>query len=103
MPHIQLMPEQSLDSRGRVTIEPTLRPFLGKRFVQVLTPRGIVLRPLTGKIDWKDAPADLAINARRIAREELDKEIEEELDTIHGVSLDGKRRRKPAGRIRKAK
>lgn len=94
------MPEQSLDSRGRVTILPALRARLGKRFVQVLTPRGIVLLPLTGKIDWGNAPPDLAMNTRRIAQEEMDKEIDEELRTIHGVHPDGTRIRgwKPAGK-----
>jgi hypothetical protein len=107
------MPEQSLDDRGRVTIEKDLRPFLGKRFVQILMPDGIHLVPLTGRVEWGNTPSDLATNAKRIFREEMDKEIDEELRTIHGLTPDlkpirgwkpdGKRRRKPAHRVRKSK
>jgi hypothetical protein len=35
-----------LDDRGRITIERPLRPHLGKRIVQVLTPHGVLLRPV---------------------------------------------------------
>lgn len=97
------MPEQSLDSRGRVTIEPQLRPFLGKRFVQVLMPDGIHLVPLTGRLEWDSAPPDLAINASRIAEEQGLRDYEEKMARIHGVNHEGKRGRKPAHRVRKTK
>lgn len=84
------MPEQSLDSRGRVTIQPQLRARLGKRFVQILMPDGIHLVPITGKIDWNGPPMSVE-EQERVLAEEMDKEIDEELRTIHGVTRDGKR------------
>lgn len=36
----------SLDDRGRITIDRALRPHLGERVVQVLTPHGVLLRPV---------------------------------------------------------
>lgn len=42
-----------LDNRGRITIERPLRPHLGKRVVQVLTPHGVLLRPVEDTIRSK--------------------------------------------------
>ena len=36
----------SLDDRGRITIDRALRVRLGARVVQVLTPHGVLLRPV---------------------------------------------------------
>jgi hypothetical protein len=42
-----------LDDRGRITIERPLRPHLGKRVVQVLTPHGVLLRPVQDTLSPK--------------------------------------------------
>lgn len=38
-------PEASFDSRGRITIRKEYRDRLGDDVVQVLTPRGVLIRP----------------------------------------------------------
>ena len=35
-----------LDARGRVVIERSFRKYLGGRVVQILTPHGVLLRPV---------------------------------------------------------
>lgn len=42
-----------MDDRGRITIERPLRPHLGQRIVQVLTPHGILLRPVKDTLTTK--------------------------------------------------
>jgi len=42
-----------LDDRGRITIERPLRPHLGRRVVQVLTPHGVLLRPVRDTLPEK--------------------------------------------------
>ncbi|HLE97099.1 MAG TPA: hypothetical protein VI997_06995 [Candidatus Thermoplasmatota archaeon] len=39
-----------LDDRGRFTVKPEFRKLLGRRVVQILTPDGILIRPLSGKL-----------------------------------------------------
>lgn len=39
-----------LDDRGRFTVDPKWRKLLGRRIIQVWTPRGLLLRPITGKL-----------------------------------------------------
>lgn len=43
----------NLDDRGRITIERALRPHLGERVVQVLTPHGVLLRPVSDRLPEK--------------------------------------------------
>jgi bifunctional DNA-binding transcriptional regulator/antitoxin component of YhaV-PrlF toxin-antitoxin module len=43
----------SLDDRGRITIDRELRARLGKRVVQVLTPHGVLLRPVPDTLQQK--------------------------------------------------
>lgn len=51
MPNGLLMPpEASFDSRGRITIRKEYRDRLGDDVVQVLTPRGVLIRPRAKKI-----------------------------------------------------
>lgn len=47
-----------LDDRGRITIERPLRPHLGRRVVQVLTPHGVLLRPVSDTLTAKGKVPD---------------------------------------------
>ncbi len=47
-----------LDDRGRITIERPLRPHLGKRVIQVLTPHGVLLRPVQDTLQTKGKSPD---------------------------------------------
>jgi hypothetical protein len=49
-----------LDDRGRITIERRLRPHLGRRVVQVLTPHGVLLRPVEDTLARGRVPEALA-------------------------------------------
>lgn len=42
-----------MDDRGRITIERRLRSHLGHRIVQVLTPHGVLLRPVKDTLPAK--------------------------------------------------
>jgi bifunctional DNA-binding transcriptional regulator/antitoxin component of YhaV-PrlF toxin-antitoxin module len=51
MTHALLMsPEASFDGRGRITIRKEYREVLGDDVVQVLTPRGVLLRPRAKRV-----------------------------------------------------
>ncbi len=45
-PWVGMQGASHLDNRGRITIERPLRPHLGRRVIQVLTPHGVLLRPV---------------------------------------------------------
>lgn len=47
-----------MDNRGRITIERPLRSHLGKRVVQVLTPHGVLLRPVPDTLAPKSKRLD---------------------------------------------
>lgn len=44
-------PDAAMDDRGRVTIRREFRPRLGRRFVQILTPHGLLLRPVPDHLE----------------------------------------------------
>lgn len=51
-----------LDDRGRFTVDPRFRKFLGKRIVQIWTPHGLLLRPISGRLKPGDLPPSLSID-----------------------------------------
>lgn len=60
-----------LDDRGRITIERPLRPYLGRRVVQVLTPHGVLLRPVSDTLpDTGRMPDALTASGEATATEE---------------------------------
>ena len=59
-----------LDERGRFTVDPKFRKFLGRRVIQVLTPDGILLVPVKGKLPRGTLPASLSIDGDAAYREE---------------------------------
>lgn len=53
------MPETSpLDDRGRITIRREFRDRLGDRVVQILTPHGVLLRPVPDELDGDEELPD---------------------------------------------
>ena len=50
-----------LDDRGRFTVDPQFRKFLGKRVVQIWTPHGLLLRPVSGRLPKGTLPPSLEI------------------------------------------
>lgn len=61
----------SLDDRGRITIDRGLRPHLGERVVQVLTPHGVLLRPVPDVLPSKGRlPSALRATGDKAAAEE---------------------------------
>lgn len=87
---VAMSPEGRLDDRGRVTISPAFRKRLGKKFAQILMPDGVHLVAIPEKLEWFGKPIH-ADQARRLARQEIKREIDEELRTIHGVKRGRKR------------
>jgi len=59
-----------LDDRGRVTVRREYRSHLGDRVVQVLTPHGVLLRPL-GHLDTTKLPPALQASGEDAALEEV--------------------------------
>lgn len=57
----------TLDECGRVTIRREYRDRLGDRFVQVLTPRGVLLRPVPQLLPGKKGPSALEASGERAA------------------------------------
>lgn len=51
-----------LDDRGRFTVEPRYRKMLGRRVIQIWTPHGLLLRPVTGRIPAGSLPPALSIS-----------------------------------------
>lgn len=47
-----------IDDRGRVTVRREFRAHLGERIVQVLTPHGVLFRPV-GRLDTSKLPPAL--------------------------------------------
>lgn len=47
-----------MDDRGRVTIRRAFRDRLGDRVVQVLTPHGVLLRPVPDELRPDEEPPD---------------------------------------------
>lgn len=61
----------NLDDRGRITIDRALRPHLGQRVVQVLTPHGVLLRPVPDTLPSKGRlPSALRASGEKAAAEE---------------------------------
>ena len=59
-----------VDDRGRFTIRPEFRKLLGLRVEQVLTPRGLLLRPI-GKLDFSRLPPARAASGEEAAMDEV--------------------------------
>ena len=50
-----------LDDRGRITIRRGYRERLGEKVVQILTPHGVLLRPVAGELRYRGRlPKDLS-------------------------------------------
>lgn len=65
------MPTSSLDSRGRITVRKEYRERLGERFVQIMTPHGVLLRPVPDTLpDREDLPPALEASGEEEALEE---------------------------------
>ena len=58
-----------LDDRGRVTIHPSFRSHLGGWVVQVLTPHGVLLRPVD-RLDTSKLPPALRASGEDVGLEE---------------------------------
>lgn len=58
-----------IDDRGRVTVRREFRAHLGDRIVQVLTPHGVLLRPV-GRLDTSKLPPALQATGEDAARDE---------------------------------
>jgi hypothetical protein len=79
------------DERGRVTLSSELRKRHGDRFIAISMPDGIHLYPVPkGPLRLKGKPLAEG-EAKRIAMEEFEREIEDEYRTIHGGKLPRKR------------
>lgn len=60
-----------LDDRGRITIRREFRDRLGDRVVQILTPHGVLLRPVPSVLDPdEELPAALIASGEDQALEE---------------------------------
>jgi hypothetical protein len=60
-----------LDKRGRITIRRRYREILGDRVVQILTPHGVLLRPVPDTLpDRGDLPEALAASGEEEAESE---------------------------------
>lgn len=60
-----------MDNQGRVTIRPEYRDRLGDRFVQILTPRGVLLRPIPDQLGQDDdSPDALSASGEQYALDE---------------------------------
>lgn len=60
-----------LDDRGRVTIRREFREKLGDRVVQILTPHGVLLRPVPDELPaGTDRPDALGASGEEAARDE---------------------------------
>lgn len=68
------MSTTALDSRGRLTVRKEHRERLGDRFVQIMTPHGLLLRPVEDTLeDAGDLPPALQASGEDVAREEADR------------------------------
>lgn len=74
MPHLAAMAGDSrLDDRGRITIRPEFRDTLGDRIVQILTPRGVLLRRQADRLTYPNRlPSALEASGEDQARKELE-------------------------------
>lgn len=60
-----------LDDRGRITIRREYRDRLGERVVQILTPHGVLLRPVPDQIERDgDLPDALTASGEQAALDE---------------------------------
>ena len=60
-----------LDHRGRLTIRAEYRRMLGKRVVQILTPHGVLLRPVPDRLpDRRRLPPALRVSGEDDAERE---------------------------------
>lgn len=64
------MPTTHLDDRGRVTIKKSYRDRLGERVVQILTPHGVLLRPVPDRLAGDDLPDAATATGEDAALEE---------------------------------
>ena len=61
----------AIDDRGRITIDRALRAHLGARVVQVLTPHGVLLRPVPDVLaSKKTLPKALSASGEAAAADE---------------------------------
>lgn len=65
------MSTSALDSRGRITVKKEYRERLGDRFVQIMTPHGVLLRPVPDTLpDRADLPPALEASGEEEALDE---------------------------------
>lgn len=62
--------DTTMDHRGRVTIRREYRHRLGDRFVQILTPHGLLLRPVPDLLPGKTGPSALEASGEDAAAAE---------------------------------
>jgi hypothetical protein len=59
-----------LDDRGRFTVDPKFRKFLGPRVIQILTPDGLLLVPAKRKLDGNALPPSLSVDGDALYEED---------------------------------
>lgn len=75
------MPTSRLDARGRVTIQKAFRKHLRGRIVQILTPHGVLLRPVPDTLpDREDLPDALHSSGEDAALAEAGKHAARQAD-----------------------
>lgn len=63
-----------LDDRGRITIQREFRRFLAGRVVQILTPHGVLLRPVPDSLPAdRRLPSAVQASGEDAARDEADR------------------------------
>lgn len=60
-----------LDDRGRLTVRPEYRRILGRRVVQIMTPHGLLLRPVRGALAKRRLPPALAASGEDAGLDEV--------------------------------
>ena len=59
-----------LDDRGRFTVDPRYRKMLGRRIIQIWTPHGLLLRPVSGRVPPGTLPPALSVNGDELFLED---------------------------------
>ena len=60
-----------IDHRGRFTVRPEYRRVLGGRVLQIMTPHGLLLRPVRGRLARGRLPPALAATGEDAALDEV--------------------------------
>ena len=60
-----------IDDRGRFTVRPEYRRALGRRVLQIMTPHGLLLRPVRGALARRRLPPALAATGEDAGLDEV--------------------------------